>query len=61
MHEKRPSWEFFLVRFFLYSVVIQKNNDQKKTTYLDTFHAVERKFLPNSDKKNTQNLIPIGK
>ena len=33
LREKCPNPEFFLVRIFLYS-------DQKKTPYLDTFHAV---------------------
>ena len=30
---------FYLVRISLYSVWIQENTDQKKTPYLDTFHA----------------------
>ena len=30
LHEKCPKTEFFLVRIFLYSVLIQENTDQKK-------------------------------
>ena len=37
--EKSPNTEFFLVHIFLVSAQIQENMDQKKTPYLDTFHA----------------------
>ena len=37
---KCPNTEFFLARIFLYSVRVQENTDQKKTSYLDTFHTV---------------------
>ena len=37
---KCPNTEFFLVRIFLYSVRVQENMGQNKTSYLDTFHAV---------------------
>ena len=40
LREKCPNTEFFLVRIFFYSVQIQENTDQKKTPYLDAFHAV---------------------
>ena len=38
--KKYPNTEFFLVRIFLYSVLIQENTNQKKTPYLNAFHAV---------------------
>ena len=31
---------FFLTYIFLHSDWIQENTDQKKTQYMDTFHAV---------------------
>ena len=37
---KCPNTEFFLARIFLYSVRVQENMGQNKTSYLDTFHAV---------------------
>ena len=53
LREKCPNTEFFSGPYFLirteygdlrskfpYSVRIQENTDQKKTPYLDTFHAV---------------------
>ena len=40
LREKCPNTEYFLLRIFLYSDGIQENTDQKKTPYLDTFHAV---------------------
>ena len=32
--------EFFLVRIFPYSFRMQENTDQKRTPYLNSFHAV---------------------
>ena len=53
LREKCPNTELFLVRNFLYSnwiqrfTEIQKNTDQKKTPYWDTFHSVRGRRIFN--------------
>ena len=42
-----PDMEFFLDRIFSYSVLMRENTNQKKTPYLDTFHAVTDPFVIN--------------
>ena len=41
LREKSSKTEFHLVRIFLNAVRIKENTDQKKTSYLDTFHTVK--------------------
>ena len=68
--------EFFLVRIFLYSdsirsrsksrkspysVRIQISTDQKKTPYLDAFHAVTMKLIINQTFNKTSEVWEMNK
>ena len=50
LREKCPNTDFFLVR-------IQENTDQKKTPYLDTFHAVYFKQPEGSLHPSSQQIF----
>ena len=51
--------KFFLVCIFLNSVRIQEDTDQKKTPYLDTFHAVKNETSNEFFFQYIVSLMPL--